>query len=370
MNLQGKGWFVWQIARCEGGAPDRIADQAAAAGCSHVLIKVAERTITFGLDRTGRDLVRPVVAALRARGLQTWGWHYVYGDQPSAEADIAVRRCGELGLDGYVIDAEAEYKRPGMAAAARVFMRRVRAGLRQLPIALSSFRYPALHQQLPWREFLEHCDLSMPQVYWEQAHNPAQQLSRSVREFNDARLVGSVRPVVPTGSAYGVGSWRATPEDITRFYTAAVELGLPAANLYSWDYARAAAANWPLWEAAANFAWPAAGGQDMLERYAAALNSGDLDQVMRLYQPNVAHVTLARTLVGRDDLLGWYRELLGARLRGATFEVQPVSGQGLSRRFRWTAAGPHGLVADGDDTIGLRDGLIQYHYASFSVTPR
>ncbi len=368
MILQGKGWFVWQLSRCEGGAPDAMAAKAASAGLTHVLIKVAERTFGFGFDKNGRDLVPPVAEALRAAGVQVWGWHYIYGDNPAGEASTAVKRCTQLKLDGYVVDAEAEYKRPGRAAAAHAFMKALRAGLPQTPLALSSFRYPKLHPQLPWKAFLENCDLSMPQVYWEQAHNPEQQLARSITELADPALVGYVRPCVPTGSAYGVGNWRPTADEVTRWLKQAVSLKLPAANLYSWDYA-SAAGNSDLWNAAAQFDWPAAEPQDMAVRYLNALNSGNVDQVLGLYAADAGHVTAERTIIGTDALRAWYTDLLQNRLAGAQFSLQDTSGAGSSRRLFWSASGSTGVVTDGDDTLGLRDGLIQYHYTAFTLTP-
>jgi two-component system OmpR family response regulator len=68
--LNGKGWFIWQVSRCEQGRASAIADKAAAAGLTHVLIKVADRHYAYGLDWLGRDLVAPVAEALRARGVQ------------------------------------------------------------------------------------------------------------------------------------------------------------------------------------------------------------------------------------------------------------------------------------------------------------
>jgi hypothetical protein len=129
----GKGWFIWQIARCEGGDPQAIAVKAKEAGCTHVLLKVAERNFAFGFDQFKRDLVPPVAAALRAQGIEAWGWHYVYGDQPLKEAEVAVSRTRELGLAGYVINAEIEYKHPAKFAAARQYMRALRQGLPDTP---------------------------------------------------------------------------------------------------------------------------------------------------------------------------------------------------------------------------------------------
>jgi hypothetical protein len=367
MILQGKGWFIWQVSRSEDGAPDAIARRAASAGLTHVLIKVAERTFGFGFDKSGRDLVPATAEALRAAGIQVWGWHYIYGENPAGEASIAVKRCNQLRLDGYVLDAEGEYKLAGRAAAARAFMKALRAGLPQTPIALSSFRYPSLHPQMPWKAFLENCDLAMPQVYWERSHNPEQQLARSAAEFANPALVGYVRPYVPTGSAYGVGNWRPTADEVTRLLNQALNLKLPAANLYSWDYAGAAGQN-DLWDAAANFNWPAPRPQDIVTRYLNALNSGDVEQVLGLYHPNAGHVTAERTIIGTDDLRAWYADLLQRRLAGAEFSLQEASGAGNSRRLYWTASGAGSRVTDGDDTLGLREGLIQYHYSYFNLT--
>src|SRR5258705_7115820 len=253
--LTGKGWFIWQVARCERGIAAAIADKAAAAGLSHVLLKVAERTYAYGIDRKGHDMVAPVAAALRERGIGVWGWHYVYGDKPGDEAQCAVQRVRELGLDGYVIDAEAPYKVPGKAEAARQFMAQLRAGLpRDTPVALSSYRYPSYHRALPWREFLEYCDLVMPQVYWQESHNPATQLDRSIKEFGREDLVGFVRPVVPTGSAYGVGNWTATAADLHEFLAEAQRKHMPAVNFYSWDWA-AVPDHRDLWDTVAHFDW-------------------------------------------------------------------------------------------------------------------
>ena len=370
--LSGKGWFIWQILRCERGAAEAIAEKAAAAGVTHVLLKVAERTYGFGFDKKGQDLVPDVARALRAQGIQVWGWHYVYGDKPADEARIAVRRSVQLQLDGYVIDAEAEYRRPGMAAAARLFMSTLREGLPgDTLVALSSFRYPSLHRQLPWKAFLDSCDLNMPQVYWEQSHNPKQQLARCVDEFANIDLVGVVRPVVPTGAAYGAGNWRSAPDDIQKFLSKARSLGLPAANLYSWDYATSAG-NEDLWQSAAGYDWPSGQTVDADDNLAAvyieALNSGDPAQVLDLYQPNAGHVTSERILMGREALERWYSSLLTEVLPAASFRLLESHASATTQHFRWTAASPAGQVFDGEDTMGMLQGRIQYHYTSYNIT--
>ena len=111
MTLQGKGMMIWMIPRAENGDAEAIANVAKAAGLSHVLIKIADGPYAFNVDKTTKvDLIPPVAKALKAKGIQVWGWHYVYAYSPLAEADQAIQRVNELQLDGYIIDAEREFK--------------------------------------------------------------------------------------------------------------------------------------------------------------------------------------------------------------------------------------------------------------------
>ncbi|MEK6255704.1 MAG: hypothetical protein N2C13_00115, partial [Chloroflexota bacterium] len=124
MTLNGKGMFIWQLWNTESEDPEAIASLAKEADFSHVLIKVADGTNTYNYDRDKQyDRVPAVAMALRAQGIQVWGWQYVYGDNPLGEARRAAQRVDGLGLDGFVIDAESQYKESGKKTAARQYMR-------------------------------------------------------------------------------------------------------------------------------------------------------------------------------------------------------------------------------------------------------
>ena len=87
---------------------------------------------------------------------------YIYGNYPDQEADIAVKRAIELGVDGFVVNAEHEFKQPNKAGAASRFMNNLRSNLGSMPIALSSYRFPSYHASFPFTNFLERCDYNMP----------------------------------------------------------------------------------------------------------------------------------------------------------------------------------------------------------------
>lgn len=363
MALSGKGFFIWKIPRCENGNVSAIADFAETCQFTHVLIKIADTIYSYNVS-DGVDLVPPLVKVLHDRGIQALGWHYVKGDLPEAEANKAIQRVRELGLDGYVIDAESEYKQPGKSAAAKRFMARLREALPTTLMALSSYRYPSYHPQLPWREFLEKCDLNMPQVYWLHAHNAGEQLTRSVSEF---RSMTPFRPIVPTGSAYREFGWQPTPDEILDFLYTAQNLNLSAANFYSWDSCRAFLPE--VWDTICAYPWtaPTPPG-DMTAQLIAALNTHDPDRVVSLYTPSAVHITGARTIQGHAAIRAWYAYLFDSLLPGAVFRRTSHSGSGSSLHFNWTASSSSGNVDDGNDTLGLSNDLITYHYSFFSVS--
>ncbi len=366
MTLYGKGYYMWQLPHCDEGDPAAIAARVGAAGLSHVLIKIADGPRwVYNYDyQTETDLIPPVANALRDIGVQVWGWHYVYGNDPVGEAALAINRMTELGLDGYVIDGEAPYKEPGKEEAARTFMQELRAGLQNTPVALSSYRFPRWHPEFPFEAFLEGCDINMPQIYFEGAHNPERQIDLCMEQY---MVLEPALPVIPTVSTYTSPTWRPTADEITRWMQHAKNYGFTAVNAWSYDYATNPA-YLDLFQAVADFDWPpVAPVADYPEQVIGKLNQQDPALLTALYQENAAHVTGARTVVGKPAVQQWYQTMLADLLPQGQFQLTGKTGYGSSRHFTWTATSDSGQVLDGKDTLGLRDGLIQYHYTYFTV---
>lgn len=367
MILQGKGYYLWKVDRVEGGNPNAIAEVARQAGLTHVLIKVADGRYNYNVDKERNiDLVPPLVAALRARGIQPWGWHYIYGHYPLTEARRAIERVNQLGLDGFIVNAEKEFKFSGMDVAAREYMLEIRRGIRNIPIGLSTYRYPSYHRPFPFETFLEYSDINMPQVYWVKNNNPGAQLLKSLREYQN---LDPWRPYFPTGAAYGENGWRATPEQVHSFLVAVRDNDLPGANFWEWYYSRQN--NNALWKPVQNFAWPEGAGAeytpDVSIRYMDALNSGDPVKVASLYQQSGVHVNAQRTAQGPEAILRWYNELFGQRLPNARFAITGSSVEDNLRTFTWTAESSTGKVLDGKDSLAVKDDKIAYHYTYFTV---
>ncbi|MCX6054943.1 MAG: nuclear transport factor 2 family protein [Chloroflexi bacterium] len=368
MALQGKGIWIWQIPQCEGGNAQNIATIASNGGFSHALIKIADSSYPYNVNKTtGVDLIPPVVDALKAKGIQVWGWHYVYGYNPLGEAAMGISQCRKYNLDGYVVDAEIEYTLAGRAAVAATYMTELRKGIPNTPIALSTFRWPSYHGNFPYQVFLEKCDYNMPQVYWMKAHNPIYDLTRS---FNEFKAMTPYRPVIPTGPAFYESSWQPTPGEVKDFLDTAKSLGCTAANIYSWDDCRKTIP--AVWDLVVNYSWPG-GSQppvmtDLVDRYIATLNAMNYDAALDLYATDAVHVTAERTIQGNSAIRGFLGSLLMNYLNNGLFQVTSRSGNSETIHFTWTCVSYRGKVLDGSDTIGIKDGKIVYHYTHFTIT--
>jgi hypothetical protein len=220
--ITGKGYFIWQLDDDQIPQQDALARMLTGAGFSHVIIKVADGPYAYNAD-----LLPTYVEALQRAGIQVWGFQYIYLDDPINEARKGIRQVLDLGLAGLIIDAEGECK--GKAAAAERYMKDLRAGLPGVLLGLSSYRWPSLHPEFPWREMLAKVDFVMPQVYWVGADNPAGQLDKSMREYAG---LAPAKPYIPTGAAYQERGWEPTPAQIVVFFQAVKAARLLGCNFW------------------------------------------------------------------------------------------------------------------------------------------
>jgi len=364
MGLKGKGFFIWKIPSCENGNAESIATQAAAAKFSHVLIKIADGTSYSNYDSTKNlDYIPPVITALKKRGIQVWGWHYIYGSDATREAKTAVNRIKGLNLDGYVIDAEMQFEYSGKDVTAKTFMTEYRKGLPTFPTALSTFRYPSYHSKFPFKAFLDRCDFSMPQCYWEQAHNPEAQLLKCLSEY---RAMAPTKPILPTGPTYKVGSWSPTASDIKSFMNTAKAQNLPGVNFFSWDECRRDLN--AIWTYIRDYQWPAPTVEEFHTRFIAALNTRNVDTIAAFYNSAAVFITSSRAIQGIESIKTYYTSLFSQLLPNAVFSLSSATGTGATRHISWIATSSRGKVSNGSDTFGLISDKIIYHYSFYKIT--
>lgn len=258
--------YMWIVKRCTGGyspetpeARAHIINTMKANGLKSVYIKVADGINSYNLRDLGNknyvdDILPALFADLKAAGIPAIGWQYIYGYSPEKEAQKAAARIKQFDLDGFVLDPEAEMKVHG-ASASRRYMETLR-DLTEVPLGLSSYRYPSYHADFPWDGFLDYMsadmgDAHIPQVYWigdNRPTGPAEQLKRSMDELS-AKLD---LPFAPAGAAYGEqltsGYWCVSPKQIANFAEAARELGCIGMSWWEWGILDEKSYGPALWE--------------------------------------------------------------------------------------------------------------------------
>jgi len=365
MSLTGKGYYIWNVNRCENGDPDQIAAVAQNANLTHVLVKVADGAFPFNIDLdNGFDYARSIVGKLQARNIEVWGWQFVYGNYPDQEAEIAVTRTLELGLNGFVVDAESHYKEPGKDVAASRYMNILRNSLGSLPIALSSFRYPSYHRSFPWENFLDRCDYNMPQVYWMQSHgNAGEQLTRSVNEF---RNMQPFRPIIPTGPTFKQDGWIPYEDEIVEFLQVAQQLNLPAVNFWYWEGCRRDMPEF--WDLISAYNYGETGQNvTIASNFINALNKKDSSAVLDFYLDNAVHICVAGAIQGKQAIRTWVETLIQAYPNNEISLIS-ASQQDDTVSYRWQVSNHNGIALEGRDTIGVKDNKIRFHY-SFTQKP-
>ena len=227
---KGKGLYVWNIV----DMPDMWIDKFVAMGITWIAVKVADGVNSSNLRKmtgggTVDDILEPFIKAAKSVGMKVLGWQYVYGFNPDSEADKAAQRVRKFELDGFIIDAEHQYK--GKHAQAKLYSKNLRMLLPDTPIGLSTYRFPEGHPTLPYKEFLAICDFNAPQVYWNY-RKAGQELSESYEQYLEIKDL----PFVPAGRAYyGEGFPKPTPEEVDNFLRMAESIGCPAAFFWSAD---------------------------------------------------------------------------------------------------------------------------------------
>ena len=362
MTLQGKGFFTNILSDCEGGDPAAIVLAAKDAGLSHVIVKIAEAENPVGISPKGLDSTAPVVRSLQAAGISVWGWHHIRGNDPAAEARIAVERLHALGLEGYVVNAESEYEQPGREPTARLFISALRSSL-TVPIALCSYHFPNFHPEFPWSAFLEGCQYHMPKVFWEQAHNAGEQLRESKRQCD---ALPNARNYVPAGAVYRTTGWAPLPTDISDFLDTACSLGVSAVNFFQWDHCRNyLRANWTT---ISNFSWTAPHPQPespspdpFSTEFLATLNSRKAAQVAALYDPSAIRTWVDETAYGVIDIQNSYAALFKKLPPAIVFNLVQAHVDNDVHFLTWKAG-----RLSGETTLVLKNGKIIQDYTFVS----
>jgi Putative peptidoglycan binding domain len=285
-----QGQWVWYVSSSEAGSIRGIIARAKRNDVGTVYVKSGDG------DDYWSQFSRSLVGALHRAGLSVCAWHFVYGDQPLAEARVSAMAV-QRGADCFAIDAEADYE--GKYAAADRYVRALRARIGDtFPLSLAAFPYVDYHPSFPYSVFFGPggATYNQPQMYWKTIGTSVREVYEHTYLYN--RVYG--HPIYPIGQTYeapGTGAIK-----LFRRFAASFG-GLP-----------------PSW-----WSWQETNGQEW-----GALGADSALRPVTGYRQEVTHPVLKRKSKG--DLVVWAQQHLVAA--GADLPVTGFFGPKTARAVR------------------------------------
>jgi hypothetical protein len=177
-------------------------------GMQFIVTKAGNGPTNFNNNQFDSNLV----AAAHLAGLKIFGYTRSYGTDIPGEIDLACR-VYDLGADGFVIDAEAEWESSHLGnrgpALALQLCQGIKARYPKKFLAHAPFPIISFHPTFPYKEFGFYCDAVMPQAYWKKIGvSPASMVFWMDKEWRNWQnsLTGiytnAIKPIAPVAQAW------------------------------------------------------------------------------------------------------------------------------------------------------------------------
>jgi hypothetical protein len=235
----GKGMWIYEFPRTEGGDVHAIVARAKSVGLTHLYVRSGSAWDGF---YAGPFLDRLLPAA-HAAGIQVFGWDFPRlapweDDVARAVSIVRYRTPGKQRLDGFSADIETQSEGTRIsAAAAEAYGRALREAVGpSYPLIATVPRPSPARAGFPYAEVVASFDAVAPMVYW---------LNRQP-DTDVAGALGDLaqfgKPVFPIGQAYDgapEGGRRGVPprDELLRFAATAAEKGAAGISFWSWQAA-------------------------------------------------------------------------------------------------------------------------------------
>jgi hypothetical protein len=256
--LAGKGMWIWQQAKTEGGDVDAIVQKATQAGLTQLWVRVGDSLQGF----YAASFLDALVPAAHQRGLAVigWGFPYLYdpvGDAAWSAAALAWKAPGGASLDGFSADIESASEGTMLSARrASVYLGLVRRHVTGRPLVVTVYQPTDYWLKVyPYQAMAPYVDAFAPMVYWSCTEPGAAAIAAVTRLASMApvHVIGQAFDDGPSGGRVGSPA----PAEISRFLDAARRSGAAGASFWVWQSATTAE-----WDALASYPWsgrPSAG---------------------------------------------------------------------------------------------------------------
>jgi hypothetical protein len=234
----GKGMWIYESDKTEGGNVDAIVAKAKAAGLTHLYVRTGSSWDGFYaapfLDR--------IVPAAHAAGLMIYGWDFPRllspeDDVARAKAAIQHRTPGKQHIDGFAADIETASEGTAISGpAATQYGQLLRDAVGTSFPLIATVPRPSPQISYPYAEVVASFDAIAPMVYWLN-RQPDTDVTGALRD-----LAPYGKPIFPVGQAYdgraeGGRPGVPPPDEIWKFMRFGQAAGAQGVSFWSWQSA-------------------------------------------------------------------------------------------------------------------------------------
>ncbi|MGM4914924.1 hypothetical protein [Rhizobium sp. 768_B6_N1_8] len=190
-RMIGRSIFITNLkAVLKSDGRDLFVQRATTSNLAALWIRIGRgRTIDPNLSVPELQTVR---TALKAAGVELWGWHVPFCEDrqaAKAEAVSVIKWAADAHLDGVILDVERTHESPrfrGGLSEANTYVGRIADETRNrgLGLGFSSHDQPSLHKDLPFAPFLDKIQDLCPQVYYQSA-TVDRRFNKSAKDYGD-----------------------------------------------------------------------------------------------------------------------------------------------------------------------------------------
>jgi len=234
----GKGMWIYEPDKTEGGNAAAIVAKAKAVGLTHIYVRTGSSWNGFYAG----PFLDSILPAAHEAGLKVYGWDFPrlidwQDDVHRAKAAIDHRAPGRHRLDGFTADIETQSEGTHISAdAASQYGRALRDAVGASYPLIATVPRPSSQINYPYAEVVAAFDAIAPMVYWLN-RQPDSDVAGALRD-----LAPYGKPVFPVGQAYNGASegGRAgvpPPEELLRFMRVGQAGGAKGVSFWSWQAA-------------------------------------------------------------------------------------------------------------------------------------
>ena len=243
----GKGMWIWEVNKTEGGDVNKIVAKTKAVGLSHVFVRTGSTWDGF----YGGPFLDRLLPVAHAAGIRVYGWDFPRLIDPAADVERALAAInhqtpdGKHRIDGFAPDIETRSEGTYITAeAASAYGDGLRAGVKQgFPLIAVVPRPSSWTRSFyPYAEIVSRFDAVAPMVYWLNRY-PGPDVEGALRDLGPLG-----KPVFPIGQAYDGAPEGGRPgvpprEELMTFVDVAHDHGAAGISFWSWQ-----AANQEAWD--------------------------------------------------------------------------------------------------------------------------